>query len=100
MEHWKNTGIKSEVVEEIRQLAEKYQVKRTLLFGSRARGDFRRESDIDLAVEGGDVTAFALDADETTSTLLRFDIVDLEDISPGEFLKMIRKEGVILYEEV
>ena len=100
MEYWRNTGIKAEVVDEIRQIARQYQVKRVLLFGSRARGDFQRASDIDLAVEGGDVTSFALDVNDRTSTLLKFDIVDLENTSPGKFFETIRREGVILYEKV
>lgn len=43
-----DTGIKPEVIEEIRELAKKYDVKRVILFGSRARGDYKRCSDIDL----------------------------------------------------
>ena len=50
-----DTGISARVIEEIRQLAEKYSIEQVLLFGSRARGDYRRTSDIDLAVRGGDV---------------------------------------------
>ena len=45
-----NTGIKAEVIEEIRKLARKYDVTKVILFGSRARGDFKRTSDIDIAV--------------------------------------------------
>ena len=37
-----------------------------ILFGTRARGDFKRTSDIDLAVSGGDFCRFALDVDEET----------------------------------
>src|SRR5699024_942331 len=70
------SGIKEQVLREIREIAEKYGVKKVILFGSRARGDFRRTSDIDLAVSGGDFARFALDVDEETSTLLMFDIVD------------------------
>ncbi len=33
---------------------------------ARARGDFKRTSDIDLAVSGGDFCRFALDVDEET----------------------------------
>lgn len=47
------TGIRQQVVDEIRSLAQKYEVRKVILFGSRARGDFREKSDIDLAVEGG-----------------------------------------------
>lgn len=54
------TGIKQQVIEEICELAEKYNVRKVILFGSRARGDFKRVSDIDLAVEGGEFARFAL----------------------------------------
>ena len=74
-----NTGIKAEVIEEIRKLARKYDVTKVILFGSRARGDFKRTSDIDIAVTGGDFVRFALDVDEETSTLLEYDIVDLDN---------------------
>lgn len=49
-EIWGNTGIKMIVVQEICLLAKKYNVEKVVLFGSRARGDYRRVSDIDLGV--------------------------------------------------
>ena len=79
MENFEKTGIRPAVVEEIKKIAEKYEVKKIILFGSRARGDYHRASDIDLAVEGGRITDFILDVKETTSTLLNFDIVDLKE---------------------
>ena len=100
MKNFEKTGIKPVVFEEIKKIAEKYEVKKVILFGSRARGDYHRASDIDLAVEGGRITDFILDVKETTSTLLNFDIVDLEKTAPGEFLEAIEKEGVILYEKI
>ncbi|KAA8502141.1 nucleotidyltransferase domain-containing protein [Mediterraneibacter catenae] len=95
-----NTGIREQVIEEIRILAEKYQIEKIYLFGSRARGDYHRTSDIDLAVSGGDFDRFALDIDEDTSTLLKFDIVDLNRIVHPELLDAIQKEGRVLYEKV
>lgn len=47
-----NTGINPNVIEEIRTFARLHEIEQVLLFGSRARGDFRRTSDIDLAVRG------------------------------------------------
>lgn len=94
-----DTGIREQVIQEICALARKYDVGRVILFGSRARGDFRRTSDIDLAVEGGDFVRFALDVDEETSTLLKFDIVDLGRNIQEELLESIRREGRILYEK-
>ena len=95
-----NTGIKAEVIEEIRKLARKYDVTKVILFGSRARGDFKRTSDIDIAVTGGDFVRFALDVDEETSTLLEYDIVDLDNDMQDELRDSIKKEGRILYEKV
>ncbi len=95
-----NTGINLKVISEIRHFAEIYQVKKVLLFGSRARGDFRRTSDIDLAVSGGDFNRFALDVDEETSTLLEYDIVNLDAEMQDELRESIEKEGRILYEKI
>ena len=96
----KNTGIREQVIKEIIDFAKKYDVEKVLLFGSRARGDFKRTSDIDLAVSGGDFDRFALDVDEETTTLLMFDIVDLDIEMKSELRESIEKEGVILYEKV
>lgn len=96
----KDTGIRPEVIDEIICFAKKYEIKKLLLFGSRARGDYQRASDIDLAAQGGDITQFALDVDEFTSTLLQYDIIDLDSISHKDFLLSIKKEGILLYEKV
>lgn len=96
----KDTGIKLEVLIEIRELAKKYNLNQVILFGSRARGDFHRTSDIDLAVTGGNIARFALDVDEETSTLLEFDVVDLDESVQDELLESIKKEGRILYEKI
>lgn len=95
-----NTGIKPMVIEEICRLARKYQVTKVILFGSRARGDYKRASDIDLAVKGGDYARFAVDVEEETSTLLKYDIVDLNGPVQKELLDTIGKEGRVLYEKV
>lgn len=94
------TGIHEEVLEEIRTLAKANHIQKVVLFGSRARGDFHRTSDIDLAVSGGDVLRFSLDVEEKTSTLLTYDVVDLGKTLSQEFLEAIQNEGIILYEEV
>ena len=93
------TGIKDVVIQEICQLARKYQIEKVILFGSRARGDYKRVSDIDLAVVGGDFVSFSLDVDEDTSTLLKFDIVNLSGKVQEELLRSI-EEGVVLYEKI
>lgn len=94
------TGIRKQVLEEIRELARKYRIKQVILFGSRARGDHRRTSDIDLAAKGGNHTRFALDVEDLTSTLLKFDIVDLDGPVQDSLRQSIDEEGIVIYEEV
>ena len=93
-------GIDPKVICQINDLANRHHIKTVILFGSRARGDFRRTSDIDIAVQGGNVCRFRLDVEEETHTLLTFDVIDLSsDLSP-ELREAISKEGVLLYEKV
>lgn len=95
-----DTGIREAVLTEIRDLAEKYGLERVVLFGSRARGDYKKTSDIDLAVTGGDITLFTLDVEEETSTLLSFDVVNLDGSVQEELRKSIEQEGRLLYEKI
>lgn len=95
-----DTGIRPQVLMEIQELAKKYGVEKIILFGSRARGDFKRTSDIDLAVKGGDFTRFALDVDEETSTLLKYDIIDLDRDIQDELRESIQKDGRVIYEKI
>ncbi len=99
-ESMRETGIKPIVIEEICDFARKYNVKKVILFGSRARGNFKEKSDIDLAVQGGDFIRFMLDVNEETSTLLSFDIINLDEEIMSELRKSIEKEGKVIYEEV
>ena len=97
---FESTGIKMKVIQEILQLAKKNSVKKVVLFGSRARGDYKERSDIDLAFQGGNSSRFILDVDEETSTLLEFDIIDLDKPVREELLDSIKREGILLYEKI
>lgn len=94
------TGIKPRVMDEIKALAKKYNMDKVILFGSRARGDFKRASDIDLAVSGGDFVRFALDVDEETWTLLEYDVVNLDRHISPDLRDSIEREGIVLYEKI
>lgn len=80
-------------------LAQQYGAQRLVLFGSRARGDNRYNSDIDLAVYGmppKNQGHFWMDCEELP-TLLKFDIVHIQDGMDPVFLQNIQRDGVILY---
>lgn len=93
-------NLSENIIAELIILAKKYRIKKMLLFGSRARGDNKERSDIDLAVSGGDIVGFRTDIDDVVRTLLMFDVVNLDGNVQEELLESIRKEGIILYEEV
>lgn len=95
-----DTGIRDIVIEQIRDLARDYDLKVVILFGSRARGDYKRTSDIDLAISGGNAAGFTLDVEERTSTLLSFDVVNLDRPVQQELRESIELEGKILYEKI
>ena len=95
-----STGIEEQVIEEIVSLAKKHAIEKVILFGSRARGDYHRASDIDLAVCGGDVISFSLDVEENTTTLLNYDVVDINKNCQTKILESIEKEGKVLYEKI
>ena len=86
--------------DDIIALARRCGLKQAILFGSRARGENRERSDIDLAIRGGNTAEFIASADEEIDTLLMFDIVDLGKPVQAELLAEIRRDGVTLYEEV
>ena len=77
------------------------RLERAVLFGSRARGDARERSDIDLAIEAprADAHAWAriVEMVDESRTLLRFDVVRLERAAV-DFRVQILAEGVVLFE--
>lgn len=80
-------------------LARQYGARRLVLFGSRARGDNRYNSDIDLAIYGMPQEKqgpFWMDCEELP-TLLKFDIVHIHEGMDPAFLQNIEKDGVTLY---
>lgn len=95
-----HSGLKTQVISEITELAKKHGIKRIVLFGSRARGDFKERSDIDLAVSGGDIVKFSLDIDDKINTLLLFDVVNMDESVQEELLISIKEEGVLIYERI
>ena len=88
------------VEDDIVRIAKKSNVKKVILFGSRARGTNSERSDIDLAISGGNALDFYYDVEEKARTLLMFDVVDLDKGISEELQAEIKKDGVILYEEI
>ena len=89
-------ALQSLIEEAVRAL----ELRRVYLFGSRARGDARTDSDIDLAFEHGSPPAVWADfvnaMHDGAATLLDLDLVALAEVSP-QLRTRILSEGKLLY---
>jgi predicted nucleotidyltransferase len=94
-----NCNIPERVVRDISSFAKKYDVRKVILFGSRAKGTNSERSDIDIAVMGGDFDGFYWEIKENVHSLLCFDIIDLNTNLSEELKKEIYKDGVLIYEK-
>lgn len=95
-----DVSLKENIVIEIQELAEKCNLDKVILFGSRARRDNREKSDIDLAISGGNSAEFATAVDDEINTLLFFDVVDMGLPISDELTESINREGICIYEKV
>lgn len=92
-------NIPDRVLREIKMYAEKNNIEKVILFGSRARGTNGERSDIDIAVTGGDFDSFYWNMEEDVHTLLMFDVVELDRGISEELKKEIERDGVTIYEK-
>ena len=75
-------------------------VRRVWLFGSRARGDARKTSDVDLGFEldsDENWSRFTFDAEDGVRSLLDFDLVNMNRCQP-ELRASIVREGIVIFE--
>lgn len=98
-------GIDNDVLSEIIAVFRQYAaVSRVVIFGSRAMGTHRSGSDIDLAVEGNDLSFWdivnLLDALENLDLLYKFDLLDRNKLTEPALIDHIDRVGVPIYERV
>ena len=95
--------LSDKIVDSIQTIALKYPIRSVVLFGSRARGDGKRTSDIDLAVfplpDFSVRGRFSSEIDDL-ATLLKIDLVFIDEQTDGLLRERIKQEGVILYERL
>jgi predicted nucleotidyltransferase len=76
-------------------LADRKDVDLALLFGSRARGRFRPDSDVDVAYLGKDVDPLELGSQLTSATRLEVQAVDIADPS-YPLMQAVLRDGIVL----
>lgn len=86
----------------IRPIAEQHGVQRVWLFGSRARGDSRPESDYDFLVSSGKMRGliqYAAFVDDLECALKSHVDVISENCPDDKLLGEARKDAVLVYEQ-
>lgn len=93
-------NIDNSILKAFCNIGEKYSIKKIVLFGSRARGDNKYNSDIDVAVYLKDEKNKGAIFEEINDieTLYKVDIVFVDNNTDVELIKNINRDGVILYE--
>ena len=94
-------GISERSLTEILNLFNEFDtLKKVYIFGSRARGDYKIESDIDLAIESEtDIKLRLLNKLNDVRCILKFDVVDINNLKNEKLLSNIRKDGILIYEK-
>lgn len=96
-------GLEEKVINDIVNILKKYEeVESAKIFGSRARGDYRKASDIDIALFGDNLThsintKIFYEIDDLYLPY-KIDLINFNSISPENTIRdNILKEGVEFY---
>jgi uncharacterized protein len=97
-------GLSNENIQKINAVFEKYSaLEKVLIFGSRAKGNYREGSDIDLSLFGealfiNDITEIGSKLDELNLPY-QFDLVLYSAITNPDFTEHINRVGKLFYEK-
>ena len=95
-------GLSKDIYNKIKNVVLKYSSYEFKIYGSRARGDFKQESDVDIAVFGN------INEEDKMKILNDFDLLDVpymidivffNELQKQELITSINKEG-IKYEQI
>lgn len=88
-------GLRESEVELIKKELAKIGIKNPIIFGSRAKGNYKKGSDIDIAIVGDELKANYI-LNEEVNLPYYFDVVNLEKITNKELLEHIKRVGKTL----
>ena len=98
-------GLSDQTLQKIHDVFVRYpQVEEAVLYGSRARGDYKNGSDIDLTLHGGDSlthTILSKIANDLDDQLLPYtiDLSIFENIRNPDMVEQIERVGVVFYKK-
>ena len=96
-------GLSMYELEKIQQIFANYsKVNKVILFGSRAMGKYKPGSDVDLAIQGvnitlNDIISLSIQLEELDS-LISFDLLNYSSINDPDILAHIKRVGITMYD--
>jgi predicted nucleotidyltransferase len=95
-------GLSDNVIQKIHTVLDHYpQVETAILYGSRAKGNYKNGSDIDLTLYGKDLTLTVLNKilSDLDDLMLPYtiDVCIFDDVENPDFIEHIQRVGVIFY---
>lgn len=102
----KTSGLKAEELNNIISiLKEEHKIESAYLFGSRAKGNYRQGSDVDIVLKGklldhNIINRISYILNEETLMPYRFDIVNFDKIKNRELLSHINRNGKLIFSKL
>ena len=91
----------SEISNIVAPIAEKYGVKKVFLFGSRARGDYREDSDYDFSIDPGELTdyfEYMSFVEELESVFGKVNVVSKRTLREDGFYQNMIADEILIYD--
>lgn len=97
-------GLETQDIEAINRVFSKHpEIENAVLYGSRAKGNYRNDSDIDLTLKGEEITLSQLFEIETELDYLllpyKIDLSIYHKIDNPDFIAHIKRVGVVFYKK-
>ena len=98
-----NTGLRQPDLDIVLSILDEFpNVKEAIIFGSRAKGNFRNGSDVDIALKGENidleiVSTISYKLNEETILPYKFDVLDYQSINNSKLTEHINRKGISVY---
>ena len=98
-----NTGLRQPDLDIVLSILDEFpNVKEAIIFGSRAKGNFRNGSDVDIALKGENinleiVSNISYRLNEETVLPYKFDVLDYQSINNSKLTEHINRKGISVY---
>jgi predicted nucleotidyltransferase len=86
-------------------LAQEPAIEQAIIFGSRAKGNYKPGSDVDIALKGKNLSAkitttISFQLNEETTMPYKFDVLNYHTIKEPALIEHINRVGKVFYEKI